>query len=235
MKSIATMNSPVQASLRFLRFVSMHKKARSADRSGFTLLELLAVMGIVAFVAAFGAPAVLNPRGGAAIMNKSVLDMSLLMEQARTYAMANNTYVWIGFSQDTQKTTVTVAAVAGVSGAATDINSSVSLRSICKPQVFDNLALCSIATETLSRESAVDIIATSGSEATFQRSSAAGTVTYGNLIQFGSSGDVRVPGGSVSRWLELGMQSLHGGKADTANIAAMQVGGLTGQVRVYRP
>jgi prepilin-type N-terminal cleavage/methylation domain-containing protein len=235
LKTIANMNSPVQASSWFLPFVSMHKKPQAIVRSGFSLLELLVVMGLAVLLAAVGAPAVLNPRGGAAVMDKSVLNMSLLLEQARAYAMAHNTYVWVGFSTDIQKATVTATAVTGVSGVSTDINSASSLRSICKPQVFENLELCSIGASTLSRESAVDIISTAGSEATFQRSSAAGTVTFGNLIQFSPSGDARVSGGSVSRWIELGMQSLHGGKADTTNIAAVQVGGLTGQVRVYRP
>lgn len=213
----------------------MRKMHRRGIRAGFSLIELLITIALIATLATMGAPALLNPRGSAAVMDQSVANLSLILEQARTYAMANNTYVWVGFCKDTDKTTVTVAAMAGVSGASTDISSPASLRPISKPQIFENLGLCSIDAATLTRQSAVDLMSDTTSDTTFQRNTGAAVVTFGNLIQFGPAGDVRVPGGSVSRWIELGVQSLHGKKADTVNIAAVQVGGLTGQVRVYRP
>ncbi len=229
------MNSPVQAKLSFLPAVSIRKIGQRDLRAGFSLIELMAAIALIVVLAAMGAPSMLNPRSGVAVMDRSVSNLSLLLEQARTYAMANNTYVWVGFSTDTVKNTVTVAAMAGVSGASSDINAAASLRAISKPQVFENVELCSINATALSRETAVDLIGATGSGTTFRRNAANGTVSFGNLIQFGPAGDVRIPGGSVSRWLELGLQPLHGTKADTANIAAVQVGGLTGQVRVYRP
>src|ERR1041385_6393584 len=67
--------------------------------SAFTLLELLIVMGIVALLMVLIAPAFTTIKGGtdvtgAAYTIKGVLDT------ARTYAKANNTYTWVGFYEE---------------------------------------------------------------------------------------------------------------------------------------
>jgi type II secretory pathway pseudopilin PulG len=63
------------------------------------LIELLVVMGIIAILMVLVAPAFTNLKSagdvtGAAYTIKGVLD------QARTYAMANNTYTWVGFYEE---------------------------------------------------------------------------------------------------------------------------------------
>jgi prepilin-type N-terminal cleavage/methylation domain-containing protein len=65
--------------------------------SAFTLIELLIVMAIIGILLLLIAPAFTTIKGGtdvtsAAYMIKGVLDT------ARTYAMANNTYTWVGFA-----------------------------------------------------------------------------------------------------------------------------------------
>src|SRR6266536_468349 len=67
--------------------------------SGFTLIELLVVIGIIILLTALLTPAFTNlKRAGdvtsAAYTIKGVLD------QARTYAMANHTYTWVGFYEE---------------------------------------------------------------------------------------------------------------------------------------
>jgi type II secretory pathway pseudopilin PulG len=67
--------------------------------SAFTLLELLIVLGIVALLMVLIAPAFTYIKGGndvtsAAYTIKGVLDT------ARTYAKANNTYTWVGFKEE---------------------------------------------------------------------------------------------------------------------------------------
>jgi prepilin-type N-terminal cleavage/methylation domain-containing protein len=66
---------------------------------GFTLLELLVVMGIIAILMVLVAPAFTTIKSGtdatsAAYTIKGVLDT------ARTYAKANNTYTWVGFFEE---------------------------------------------------------------------------------------------------------------------------------------
>ena len=67
--------------------------------SAFTLLELLIVVGIIATLLVLMAPAFTYIKGGndvtsAAYTIKGVLDT------ARTYTKANNTYVWVGFYEE---------------------------------------------------------------------------------------------------------------------------------------
>jgi prepilin-type N-terminal cleavage/methylation domain-containing protein len=66
---------------------------------GFTLVELLAVVSIIAILMVLVAPAFTNIKSagdvtGAAYAIKGVLDT------ARTYAKANNTYTWVGFFEE---------------------------------------------------------------------------------------------------------------------------------------
>jgi prepilin-type N-terminal cleavage/methylation domain-containing protein len=73
---------------------SVRERARA-----FTLLEMLVVMGIIALLMALVAPAFTYIKNagdvtGAAYTVKGVLDT------ARTYAMANNTYTWVGFYEE---------------------------------------------------------------------------------------------------------------------------------------
>src|SRR6478752_10067967 len=64
--------------------------------NAFTLIELLIVVGIIGLLLVLIAPAFTYIKGGndvtsAAYTIKGVLDT------ARTYAKANNTYTWVGF------------------------------------------------------------------------------------------------------------------------------------------
>jgi type II secretory pathway pseudopilin PulG len=80
---------------RFRAFTLQKVRARTA----FTLIELLIVTGIIALLMVLVIPAFTNIKSGgdvtgAAYTIKGVLD------QARTYAMANNTYAWVGFYEE---------------------------------------------------------------------------------------------------------------------------------------
>jgi prepilin-type N-terminal cleavage/methylation domain-containing protein len=80
-----------------------------ALRAGFTLLELLVVIAIIAILFVLVAPAFTNIKTGNDITTASYTITGAL-EQARNYAMANNTYVWVGFyEEDTTATTPTTA------------------------------------------------------------------------------------------------------------------------------
>src|SRR4030095_4003780 len=90
----------VSRTLRFstpdLRPLTCIERGRSR---GFTLLELLIVIGIIALLLVLLAPVFTNIKSagdvtGAAYTVKGVLDT------ARTYAKANNTYTWVGFYEE---------------------------------------------------------------------------------------------------------------------------------------
>src|SRR5438105_14977663 len=67
--------------------------------SGFTLIELLVVIGIIVILTALLTPAFTTLKSGSDVTSAAYTIKGVL-EQARTYAMANNTYTWVGFYEE---------------------------------------------------------------------------------------------------------------------------------------
>jgi prepilin-type N-terminal cleavage/methylation domain-containing protein len=66
---------------------------------GFTLLELLIVVGIIALLLVLMAPAFTYIKGGTDVTSAAYTIKGVL-DTARTYAKANNTYTWVGFYEE---------------------------------------------------------------------------------------------------------------------------------------
>src|SRR6266404_1196257 len=84
---------------------SAPRPAVALREGGFTLLELLIVVAIIGILLVLIAPAFTTIKGGtdatsAAYTIKGVLDT------ARTYAKANNTYTWVGFCEEDVSSTM---------------------------------------------------------------------------------------------------------------------------------
>jgi type II secretory pathway pseudopilin PulG len=73
------------------------KKNRTAR--GFSLIELLAVMGFMSLLLAVTVPAI-NSLKGSGDFTRAVDEVELTLNMARTHAMARNTYVWVGFYEE---------------------------------------------------------------------------------------------------------------------------------------
>jgi len=65
---------------------------------GFTLLELLIVVGIIGLLLVLIAPAFTYMKSGSDF-NNGVYGIQSVLENARTYAKANHTYVFVGFAE----------------------------------------------------------------------------------------------------------------------------------------
>lgn len=200
----------------------------------FTLVELLAVIAVMVLLISLTSPLVGSLRSANA-MSRSVLEVSTFMEQAQVYAMANKTYVWVGFYEDTAKPSVTIVAVAGVTGAVSDIATAATCRLLNKSQEHYNLRLSKVANLSgLPGMPSADDIADSGVPE-FQQKVGAVTRTFVKVIQFSPQGGARVKPTTISRWIQIGLQPMNGSTPNVKNIAALQIAGLTGQVRIFRP
>jgi len=76
--------------------ISFHTSGSRDRRTGFSILELLMVINIMAWMAWASITALWGISGGIA-MNRKVSDMQSILELARSQAMQLNTYVYVGF------------------------------------------------------------------------------------------------------------------------------------------
>jgi prepilin-type N-terminal cleavage/methylation domain-containing protein len=78
----------------------VHPKRRDPESiRGFTLLELLIVLGIIALLLVLLTPAFTYIKGGTDVTSAAYTIKGVL-DTARTYAKANNTYTWVGFYEE---------------------------------------------------------------------------------------------------------------------------------------
>src|SRR5213596_2264407 len=82
------------------------------QRRAFTLLEMLVVMGIIATLMVLVAPAFTTIKSGTDVTSAAYTIKDVL-ETARTYAKANNTYTWVGFFEEDVSSTMPGTAGVG--------------------------------------------------------------------------------------------------------------------------
>ena len=87
-------------------------KLRERSRA-FTLIELLVVMSIIAILLVLIAPAFTTLKS-AGDVTSAANTIKGVLDQARTYAMANNTYSWVGFYEENVSTPSTNPATPGI-------------------------------------------------------------------------------------------------------------------------
>ena len=80
--------------------------------AAFTLLELLIVVGLIALLLVLLAPAFTTIKGGTDVTSAAYTIKGVL-DTARTYAKANNTYAWVGFFEEDISSTVPGTAGTG--------------------------------------------------------------------------------------------------------------------------
>ncbi|MEA3186318.1 MAG: hypothetical protein QOD99_148 [Chthoniobacter sp.] len=81
-----------------MHYPRLSRFASHGNRAAFTLVELLVVVGIMVVMMALVGPAFMSI-GSGKNFTKAVYDMGGYLDGARTYAVANHTYVYVGFAE----------------------------------------------------------------------------------------------------------------------------------------
>jgi prepilin-type N-terminal cleavage/methylation domain-containing protein len=89
-----------------------HSRPTQRENTAFTLIELLVVIGIIGLLMVLIVPAFTSLRSGTDVTSAAYTIKGVL-DTARTYAKANNTYVWVGFFEENGSISSTNPPTAG--------------------------------------------------------------------------------------------------------------------------
>jgi prepilin-type N-terminal cleavage/methylation domain-containing protein len=216
---------------------------RSALRSkrGFSLMELMCVIAIISLLASMSWPSIVGMVSGNRLSNNAY-ELSGLVQQARTAALTEHTYVWLGFYSYTQNgaPALMVASVVGNSGLATDLQNS-NYQLAFKPVILKNVSLASATNYTgLPGVDAPDNIDAGSQTSSFQMNALGiSNAKFSDVIVFGPDGQAYLPtsaGALPSAPVQCVGVGLNAAPSSTGNLhtVAVQLHGLSGQVSVFQ-
>ncbi|MGB8356025.1 MAG: prepilin-type N-terminal cleavage/methylation domain-containing protein [Chthoniobacteraceae bacterium] len=221
----------------------------SSRCKAFTLLELLVVISIMALVIAFSRLA-LQGVSSSGKFNASLSDVSGILEQARAYAIAQNTYVWVVFYEYTPPNGSPLEVYAGAFGSndGTDIFNWAGTPAVPQPGLTSVTRLyhfrgLHLQTTTLPNAptGTLNTPATAAPIFQIKAQSDSGQISLPTspgavywVIQFTPAGAARNAANPIdSIWLGL-QPSFSPTAFDTHNVASLKVNGFTGLTTIYR-
>lgn len=197
---------------------------------GFSLIELLVVIGIIALLASFAVPA-FNSIGKARGVTAAAESMAAAVELARAEAIARRTHVWVGLVERTDlgRRGVQIGIVSSEDGS-TNANAT-NLRPVGRATLVESVALVGSGTA-----GAVEIASMTGGLA-FKIGQS--DFNAGKSFTFTPDGEVtKAPAPSSTDGfdplLAIGLAPLKGDVADTNNCATILIDGATGIPRIIR-
>jgi prepilin-type N-terminal cleavage/methylation domain-containing protein len=212
-------------------------------QGGFSLVELLCVLAIMSLLASASWPALSSMITGSQLTNNAY-QLGDIMQQARTTAITQHTYVWLGFYSPASSgpASVIVASLVGDSGQATDLSTG-NYRSMARPAILKNVRLAAESNYISPALPGLDVAdnTDAGSENFSFTMNLPGmaNASFGSVIAFGPDGQAYLPtaaGAMESAPVQCVGVGLNSGPASarTVHTAAVQVHGLSGQVSVFQ-
>ncbi len=214
----------------------------SRTKRAFTLVELLTVICIMTLLTLLSLPAIVS-LSNARHFEQSVLSVASLLEQSHAYAVANNTYVYVGIfsKRDAMNTPeLWMAAVASRTGTdvsqggtqAIDMNDpeqgALFFRKVDKFSQLDFKSGSEINSSQVQRPSNAQSINITGSPtALFGPIS---QMEFSTLLCFNPDGTVS-NNSTLNSQFEFGVQSTR----HSQDVAVIQIAGMTGLIKVYQP
>jgi prepilin-type N-terminal cleavage/methylation domain-containing protein len=228
----------------------LSRRKRLAQAVGFTLIELLVVLGMMTVLAALAIPAITS-LDKANQLGAATSTISLLLEQGRTYAMANNTYVFVCLEETDASTATTQAQNPGTGRVAVQLFSSIdgtmnlaasNLKIVSRLQVFENLDLpgsLNSNTGTLNGRPAASYVMGNGNFPNSATAISSGRFTFSKIIALDAQGTLHlptIPPQSGLQYVEIDLQPANGTvvSGTSNNLSAIQIDGLTGMVTTFR-
>ncbi|SDU02698.1 prepilin-type N-terminal cleavage/methylation domain-containing protein [Verrucomicrobium sp. GAS474] len=235
----------------------------SSPRRGFSLVELLTVLAIVGLLAAIVLPGLLSIQRARALSVASS-DIASLLEQARTHAMANNTYVYVGLFEADATRTDTGTRVSGIGRIYVQVAASrdgtngyqngdwdsSNLAAVGPLRSFDGVHLvrdgavihAALGSMDASDGSNIDLSSPPTTPFAGPVGSAQRVCIFDSVIQFSPAGAASVVTSlsgvaAVRPYIQFGLEPARGNQAATvlANCAGFQIDGITGSIQVFRP
>jgi len=219
-------------------FTRHARKSSGRGMRGFTLVELLCVLAIMSIVMATTWSSLAGLMSGSSLTNNAY-NLGGLVQQAKTAAMTQNTYVWLGFYSYTINgaPAVAVATVTSRSGLATDLQNN-NYQILVHPLTLKNVVVAQ-STDYLNKLPGVDTTNnTDVSQSAYPFTlnlPGQGIVTFSDVIAFSPDGSVNLPQSDGSLTLEqcVGV-GLDASPSKTTKTVAVQIHGLSGQVSVFQ-
>ena len=226
----------------------MRKTALNIPRFGpvsaaaFSLIELLTVVAILGVMMAASVPAFsfLKRTGD---ISSAAYDIASVLDQARSYAMANNTYVFVGFAERDQTDVnkagvgqVVMAAMGSKNGSRSFGANNANLASLSRLRKLPNIRLAEDVPNAggLARPAVQSAFRVANGAFSAQDSFTASGLKFDKIIQFDPRGMAAIQSSTVAvpQWMEIG---LAGAAGSSENSAAVVVDGVTGTAKIYRP
>jgi len=209
---------------------------RRRSRRGFSLVELLVVMGIIVIMGAVSLPALMSIMASNAA-NQASTNVAGLMEYSRQYAMTQQTYVRVGIAtvqeNGVTKETILLPIYSSDGTTGTSMSDADAWPLVRKPVVLPqteidnslNISINGISTSSDSLPSSSDM-------GTFTRdySGLPTGLSFSSIIQFNPHGEAQIEDGTTARHIKIAMSRV--GQSDDPFI--VRIAGAGGYIRVLR-